>query len=48
MSRLLVKMVAKQTWLVSLHNHIKIATNNHYSGTSEIELNGSLTAMELS
>ena len=40
----------RQTWLASLHNHIKITTkiwNNHHSGTLEIELNGSLTTMEL-
>ena len=34
------------TWLVSLHNHIKITTkleNNHHSELAEIEVNGSLT-----
>ena len=40
----------RQTWLASLHNHIKITTkvqNNQHSETSEIELNGSLTTTEL-
>ena len=39
-----------QTWLASSHNYIKITTkiqNNHHSEPSEIELNGSLTTMEL-
>ena len=40
----------RQTWLPSSHNHIKITTkiqNNHHSELSEIDLNGSLTTMEL-
>ena len=39
-----------QTWLVSLHNHIKITTktyNNYHWFLSEIELNRSLTTTEL-
>ena len=48
--RLLVKMWYKQTMLTSLLNHIKVATKiqkNHQSEPSEIELNDSLTTMEL-
>ena len=40
----------RQTWLTSLHNHIKITTkiqNNNHAGMSEIKLNRSLTTMEL-
>ena len=40
----------RQTWLASLHNHIKITAkiqHNHHAGMSEMELNGSLTTTEL-
>ena len=40
----------RQTWLTSLHGHIKITTkikNSHHSELSEIKLNRSLTTTEL-
>ena len=39
----------RQTWLISVHNHIKITTKiqNHHLEPSEIELNGSVTTTEL-